>query len=195
MKILYRFLSTSAIVFLLLQVSSCNNSTNVNPQPTINIGAPPEQKFDEQILGRWYGEYTYTDQKQNRTFSYKVTSEYFPNKRSNTDYEVSGTVTYEQKDRTITYNLQTTGTWLINKQDLTETTDDIKSSLKSITEDGITRDREKIPDEVINNLQKLEDLIPRGISSSRKILSLTPCQLKLEESLEDQKVVVTYYKH
>ncbi|WYL95253.1 MAG: hypothetical protein HEQ35_16700 [Gloeotrichia echinulata IR180] len=193
MKIVYRFLSTSAIVFLLLQVSSCNNKSPNTNQPPITIS--PQPNFDEQILGRWYGEYTYTDQKQNVTISLKGTSEYFPNKRSNTDGEFSVSGTYEQKNITITYNLQTTGTWLINKQDLTETTDDIKSSLKSITYDGITLDREKITDEEINKFPKPEDLIPRGISSSSKILSLTSSQLQLEQSVEDQKVVVTYYKH
>lgn len=143
----------------------------------------------------WDGEQAFTE--QDSTITYKLTTEYFPNQTANTEGSFSVSGIHEGEKITINYNIiNMTETWLITNQSLlTETIVDVKSSIDSVSVDGITYSSERIPEEAINSIPKLEEFIAKGTSSSSKIISLTSSELKVEERLNDGKILSsTLYK-
>ncbi|MBR8840691.1 MAG: hypothetical protein DSM106950_43635 [Stigonema ocellatum SAG 48.90 = DSM 106950] len=201
------FFNTLTILSLIIQTTACGSNPNssalkppVTQQPIIPQTTPATPNvlftptYNELILGRWYGEPAFTE--QDVTITLKGTKEYFPNKTYNTEGSLSISGIHEGKNITMNYNILMTGTWLITNQSLTETIVDVKSSIDSVSADGITYSSERIPEEVINSLPKLENFIAKGTSSSSRIISLTSSELKVEERGNDGNISsTTFYKH
>ncbi len=201
------FFNTVITLSLIILTTACGSNPNspvLRPQvtqqpvippttpatPNVNIFTP---NYNELILGRWYGEPAFTE--QDMTIALKGTTEYFPNKTYNTEGSLSISGIHEGQNITINYNIFMTGTWLITNQSLTETIVDVKSSIDSVSVDGITYSSERIPEEAINSFPIPENFIAKGTSSSSKIISLTSSELKVEERVNDGKILsTTFYK-
>jgi hypothetical protein len=194
MKTTHKFFHTVFTGSLILLTSSCIPRL-IQPEPPIpspSVSITPTPNRSEQILGKWYGEQTSED--EDGTDVIKGTTEYFPTKSYNFDGEVSSSATVEGKKVSINYIVFFTGEWEIHNSDLIEKIVDVKTSLKSISIDGVTVDAEKIPEDEIKDLPKPEDFIPKGVSDSSKILSLTSSELKVETRDSKGKVDVTVYQ-
>lgn len=148
--------------------------------------------YEKNIIGEWYGEMTY--ESGSTSVVLKSTDEYFKNNKSNSSFEIS----VSEDGVTINYAGTATGEWAINDDKLITTIVDLKSSITSISQGGITMTPEAAYQEGIDlgAFPKLEDLIPQGTTESQEIVSITDSKLKLKIEIEEGKepILVTSRK-
>lgn len=138
--------------------------------------------YNEDILGIWEMHYT---ESISGTGYLKVqgTSEFFRNGSTN---EV-GLYTIESVEQgsstAITYAVISSGEWLIHGDRVTLKTNDVKSFPIIVKQDGNQLDLRAQPisvqSEIIAQIPKLEDLIPKGLSVEARIVTITQDRLVL----------------
>lgn len=148
--------------------------------------------YSNLILGKWYGESTYELEDENKNqsnFDIKHTkpyatlkgiSQYFSNKNYNFQGELSYVVNFNEEGRfkkvNLTYAFYLTGNWSIADNELIVTINDNTFLLKSAFIDG-----KKIAPEYAQRLNEVaKSIIPKGLTGSSKIISLTSSKMQIE---------------
>lgn len=142
------------------------------------------------VLGRW--QVDHTEESEGTTVSIEGTSEYFANKASNFEGEVTAVTQVEGKKMTLVYVMEGTSEWQIVGDEMLEKMVDVVGSIKSLGYDGVTVDGDKIPAEDLAQIPKLSDLMPKGKTIASKILSITPSEMRMETTTDGKKELWVY---
>lgn len=173
-------------------IESSKNSQEESP-PKVQVGAintssktkneeePKKQPYSELILGKWYIEQPI--EQLDVKIDFKGNIEYFPNKSTTSEGEFllsrNANVNGRFVKLVIAYNFTSTGEWSIHNNKVISKTTDTKSRIDKIEVNGIETDKDKIPEDVLNRF-KIENLLPQGISSSDRIISISESKMELE---------------
>ncbi|MDJ0697032.1 hypothetical protein [Mastigocoleus sp. MO_188.B34] len=143
--------------------------------------AKKEVQKEEFILGKWYTEQTI--EKEGTKVFFKGNFEYFPNKSSRYEGElsISGNQNFDGSFVNISVDYYVTGTqeWLMNDQKLISKEIDLKSDVRRFEVNGREIPISQIPPDKLEQI-KAENLIPKGLSNSERIISLTSSKMELE---------------
>ncbi len=143
----------------------------------------PSATYNELILGKWKNEKNIKIQGIKITIKENI--EYLPDKTitSQGKLEISGNKKSNGNISNITvdYDYYMSGKWSINKQKIVSNFIDLKTFPKSITRNGIKLklSTTEISSDKINGI-KIDNLIPKGLSTSQRIISLTSYKMELK---------------
>lgn len=169
-----------------------NGSAPVNPSEK----AKSSPALEEKILGIWYSEIEEAISESEGSWSVRSTTEYLRNGTSTSVGElVLRAYTPEGQEFEITYNCMATGEWMLHERKLVEKLVDMKTMPKHLQASGERVYVQNLDQEQREQIPKIEDMIPKGISEESEIIEMgaNVMRVKSRDSVGDEKIIV-YYK-
>jgi hypothetical protein len=150
----------------------------------------------EKLLGIWYSEIEQPIPETKGSLRLRSTTAYLWNGTSTSVGElVLRAYTPEGQEFEIMYNCMATGEWMLHGRKLTEKLVDMKTMPKYLQASGERVDVQNLDQEQREQIPKIEDMIPKGISEESEIIEMgaNVMRVKSRDSLGDEKINV-YYK-
>jgi hypothetical protein len=174
-----------------LEEKIANGSAPVKTREKAKAGPTLEEK----ILGIWYSEIEETISESEGSVSVRSTTEYLRNGASTSVGElVLRAYTPEDQEFEIMYSFMASGEWMLHEQKLTEKLVDMKTMPKYLQVSGERIDVQYLDQEQREQLPKIEDMIPTGISEESEIIEMgaSVMRVKSRDGLGNEKIIVNY---
>ncbi|BAY21088.1 hypothetical protein NIES2100_08330 [Calothrix sp. NIES-2100] len=201
-SLIFRFFAS---MFLLSGLTSCDpNSLTSRLFPSPTVSTPPvtpsatptptgSSSQKDNLLGIWYSQESCPD--SDYVMTVRGTTEYLRNESSNFVGEIiiSGEDDEQQKVE-ITYDVVSSGEWVLEQNKLVEKIVDLKSNKKFIKVGAIQVDLNQIDPKELEDLPQIEDLIPKGLSTEYTVVVLDSSKMTLRNDTGSCKGDIEYEK-